>query len=978
MTTRILVLPLIVIMICSSFSFFSFHSADGGPVDVLADAEPPVISNVSLSGSPTTGDPVTISVDVSDNMNVSSVWLVHNWSASQPTEVNNISFMRAGDMFSLTILNEANTTSPFWYMVKANDTSDNWNSSSWYSVNISDNDPPTFLFDGSTEFAYTGEAFGFVTNMDDNVGIFRASINFTIGGINYNFSMCGAGNSRQTLIVIPLEDKGIMEYFFWFSDGAGNEGTSPTFSRTIYDITPPYVIEDLTSGPVNSSDVLKIHLRVIDNWEIVEGWMNYEMEGWYQGPAMVPFLIPGDGNFTILFAIPGNFTGNFTYNATFVDSSLNQFTTENRTVIVNDGTRPKLVDDLTNRITTTGEEMIFGFKVDDNIAVSEVAVTYKFPGEDWFTSFTSYDEQLDSWLYDLDVPINREGEGQYYVKITDTSGNFYLGDVRTFYIFDNDDPEILFDDTDDTAETGRNFTFKITVRDNTGISSVKIEYSIDGTECEIQLQRTMPVSNGYLYEATIVVPDDSFGNLSYSFTIMDQRGNQVMNFGSVEIVDSILPEIVEVRFMDVLSDQRVISLSTGDGFLIEVDVSDNVDPFMVEFRYVLPGEIDEIQIILTRGLKFNNTRAFNGTIQAPNNITGPMKFAIIATDANGVDNVTFSSTIFILDNDPPELISIEYPHEIGIFSYINITLEAVDNIRVMSVFIHYTSPGNFFSESYLEMETEDGRNFTISHPVILGNLDPYSLSVEISDGQNSLWHTINITVIDDLPPQVIFITPSGRTHPDDTSILFQMTISDMTDWELVSIAFVQGDIGIVLINYTVNEELIEFYYFPTDPGNWELQVYLKDSNGLSSVSRMTFNIYDNTPPYFQILSPADNVEWDEIVKLEIDDYQDSSAISTVEWTIMGPDGEKKVYYSTSVEFEVWGEGEYRISLQITDQNGNTNEKIKWLKVEPKPEEDRTNLPLIILIVMTAMIGGLVLWVSVKEKLPEWMRNWKDR
>ena len=70
-------------------------------------------------------------------------------------------------------------------MVKANDTSDNWNSTGWMSVNVTDNDPPTFVSDGSTEEAITGEAFGFVTNMDDNIEIFRASVNFTLDGSEF-------------------------------------------------------------------------------------------------------------------------------------------------------------------------------------------------------------------------------------------------------------------------------------------------------------------------------------------------------------------------------------------------------------------------------------------------------------------------------------------------------------------------------------------------------------------------------------------------------------------------------------------------------------------------------------------------------------------------------------------------------------------------------------------------------------------------
>jgi len=172
---------------------------------------------------------VNITCDVTDNLNVSSVWInitgIGNYSMTSGT---------GNEYYYNTTYSQLGT---FNYKVWANDSFNNWNSSTQYNFTVRDTTLPTMsglsVASDTTQF----EGYMNVTvTVTDNVAVYTVKLNTTYpNGTHQNTSMVhGAGNLwylNQTYNV-----SGNYTFTVWANDTSDNWN----YSVTYYDFVLPY------------------------------------------------------------------------------------------------------------------------------------------------------------------------------------------------------------------------------------------------------------------------------------------------------------------------------------------------------------------------------------------------------------------------------------------------------------------------------------------------------------------------------------------------------------------------------------------------------------------------------------------------------------------------------------------------------------------------------------------------------------------
>jgi hypothetical protein len=305
-----------------------------------------------------------------------------------------------------------------------------------------------------------------------------------------------------------------------------------------------------------------------------------------------------------------------------------------------------------------------------------------------------------------------------------------------------------------------------------------------------------------------------------------------------------------------------------------------------------------------------------------------------------------------------------------------IRLQAVDNIRITSVRIEAQNYFGTYEEiSSLELVGDDLYTAQFIHYTI--NLEDLEFRIVVDDGTNLVIQSFSVKVRDDMPPIVIIGgRVEGYGYPDDNFINVNVTVKEFSIWTVEGIVFVHEDTGFSVEEYEINGEVVSFQFFPYKLGQWQIQFTVSDENEDYSISYLNFTIYDNTPPFLEIVEPEDPKKKGETVAFSVGNIVDSSEISDIKWRIVGPNGEEINRSGYSLSFKPWAQGLFHIWVTVTDAEGNSAVKDTWLEVEG--EEDgggfKMSTPMIVLLVMIVIVGGLVLWLSIKDRIPEWLKE----
>lgn len=721
------------------------------------DITPPEIIDTT-SGSPTTGDPFTITATVADNVMLYEVHLYY-WLDLYGGGTDGPYNISMEPSYSKTI-NVPSNAVVLHYNISANDTSCNWNETGATTISVQDNDLPEVM-DTTAGSPVTGDTFTITGVALDNVDISKVHL-------YYWFDLYGGGTDGPYNVTMdPAYSKNIdapvnavtLHYNISANDTSGNWNEIGEIVIAILDDELPKII-DTTSGSPTTGDIFTITATLTDNVQVdsVHLYYWFETTGGPIAPLNMTMDDLGGGNYGYDVNMP-SIALVLHYKITANDTSNNWNETGFFSPIVVDNDLPAVIDTIAG-IPKTGESISITATVTDNIGVDAVHLYYWF---DLFGGGTDgpYNISMDPG-YSRVINVPFDAVVLYYnISANDTSNNWNEIGEATLGVQDNDLP-LITDTTFGTPTTGESFIITAIVSDNIEIGEVHLYYWFDlyGGGIDGPFNVTMDPD----YTKGINVPMDAIG-LHYNISANDSSHN----WNETEEV------VLKVRdnAPPWITDTTTGQPTTGEAFIISATAADNI-------------ALGEIHLYYWFETMSGFSTATNATM---NNLSGGDYDLLISIPTNGLVlhynlsgndtsnnwNEIGENTLDIIDNDSPLIndISAE-PSPQGVFGQINITVNITDDIGVSAVWINITHPnGNWINVS---MIMANGNMWYHNDIYIEPGDCEYIIWVDDTSG-NLNSSTINQFTI--TPPTVDYI--QIRTQPNGVGEVVNTKVYDLGD-----------------------------------------------------------------------------------------------------------------------------------------------------------------------------------------------------
>jgi len=400
---------------------------------VQVDATPPeIVDNSPASG--TTGDTYTFNVSVTDNVDTADELTVRvNWShGSQGANESMINV--GGNYFEKTVTLDQNSTSNMAYVLYANDTYGNTNTTTQASVTVQDNDDPSLVADNSDASGTTGDLFGFDVIVSDNVGVGSVNVSWSHGSLIGNLALSDDGDGTWSGSVTLDDSLGNLIYRVQVNDTSGNYVRGSQQSKSVSDNDNPQVINvSATPSIQDIGGYVNITAVVTDNIAIGSVYLNIT----YPDSSIQNFSITGNksGN-TYYCNKTYSMMGTYTYFVWADDSSGNSVISTTDTFSVGESTLPQI----SNIANTTSDPLdtnsSFGWvnitcDVTDNIGVDEVFLNITNP-DGSYNNVSMSATGASSYYSNSSTAFSTHGNYSYFIWANDTSGN---ADISSSYDF---------------------------------------------------------------------------------------------------------------------------------------------------------------------------------------------------------------------------------------------------------------------------------------------------------------------------------------------------------------------------------------------------------------------------------------------------------------------------------------------------------------------------------------------------------------
>ncbi|MEA3557755.1 MAG: hypothetical protein U9R75_00715, partial [Candidatus Thermoplasmatota archaeon] len=593
----------------------------------IIDNDLPVFEMDNTPSIGTTGEELTFSVNVTDNVLPDAAFVEYWYDRGMPT--NSSMVMTGPGVFEHNIT-LTHTLSNLTYIFHANDTSNNWNMTGSVNISVIDNDAPTLGIDGSDTAAYTGDEFVFKIRTIDNIGLENVKVDYRINDEAHLIVNCTyQGDDNWTVVVVlPMDSIGELEYSFIAEDTSGNQNTTIAANRTIFDNDEPLMIEDLSDTEALTGEQYDLLVNATDNIGVAEVIVEY----WFQDQTHenISLISLGDELWSGNISIPLNSTDPIHYIVWIFDAaSLFNWTNE-QVIMVSDNILPTLVEYPSGLAPTTGDQLTISIQAKDNIAVSNVTMTYRF-GEGMNETAEMSLLENDTYRTAISIPHSLYDLEIMFI-VVDTSNNSFVSDWGVFEVLDNDVPA-LQSYMDVEIELGTTFTANATgCSDNIGIH--RYLWTIQGP---------VTILNN---NSVLIVNLTETGSYTVNLNVTDAQGNYNTTVFKVNVKE---PTIPVLEFKVELLDGNV---TREESLLLRVLLSNNGDvnvTLIFELRSDMEIVLDDFvpsDAVLPAGFLFNDT------IEVPASLfpEGEHHITMIATADNG--NISLNETVsFIIWDD---------------------------------------------------------------------------------------------------------------------------------------------------------------------------------------------------------------------------------------------------------------------------------------------------------------------------------------
>ncbi len=593
---------------------------------IILDNDPPSFGANSTDNSGTTGDTVTFSIQVSDNIDVEDVY-VEYWQNTMFR--NNMSMVLTQGTYDYSTEVPTDNISDLHYLFRAVDEQGNWVESMEDNIIISDNDPPIFGEDLTADSGTTGDPFRFEIEVSDNIELEEVLVSYWFGsGDARDIAMSNGSGTYFLEIMIP-SDVESLHYYFYADDTSDNTNETDVEDVTILDNDRPVFGSDTSDAVATTGDEFRFEVEVADNIEIADVRVEY----WFGSEPHNNVSMEGDGSYLLTIVTTMSSLEPLHYIFHSIDTAGNWNHTSQVNLDLIDNDLPVFLTDYSDESATTGDEFTFDIDIIDNIEISGAYVEY------WFSDGDHQNESMEienTNTLTITIPSDSLDELHYIFRTVDSSGNWNHTDEKEIEVTDNDGPVLISGETPDEAFTGDDFLIKVTAEDNIFVEMVEVvwRFGTEGGENSTELE----LDSGY-YEYPISIPIDSIDPLIYKLLITDTSGNTYeSDETTITVTDTISPTV------DPVED---ITIYQGQELNVTVIAEDNIG--IVSYSWEgAPIEEDDSEL--------------KGTV------TDPGEYEIIVTildEESNTNSISFKVTVLSEDYDTdsdgiPDLVEMEW------------------------------------------------------------------------------------------------------------------------------------------------------------------------------------------------------------------------------------------------------------------------------------------------------------------------------
>ncbi|MDG6224259.1 MAG: PQQ-binding-like beta-propeller repeat protein [Candidatus Thermoplasmatota archaeon] len=872
----------------------------------IFDNDRPTFGTDSTPSSGTTGESLTFSISVSDNIGVSSVFVEYWFGSGSHT---NVSMSGSGPYtYQITIL--SSSTDTLHYIFHAVDTSGNWAHTSQKNVTITDNDKPTFGTDSTPSSGTTGDSFTFSISVSDNIDVSSVNVEYWFGsGSHTNVSMSGSGPYTYQITILSSSTD-TLHYIFHAVDTSGNWAHASQKDVTITDNDKPTFGTDNTPSSGTTGDPFTFNISVTDNIGVSSVFVEY----WFGTGEHDNVSMNGSRAYIFQITMPSNSTDTLHYIFHAVDGFGNWNDTIQKDVLVSDNDRPVFGTDATPGSARTGEEFTFSIMAWDNIAISFIYLEYRFGTGDHNNVSM---EESGPYTYRITIPSNSTDTLHYLFIAVDQSGNWANTLEMDVIITDEERPTFGSDDTSHSGTTGDPFTFSISVTDNIGVSSVFVEYWFGTGE---HYNESMNGWGPYTYQITI--SSHSTETLHYIFHAVDGSGNW-----NDTIQKDVLVSDNDKPFFG--TDETPASAMTGNRFTFSIMAWDNIAISFVHVEYWFgTGE--------HYNMSMNGSGPYTYRITIPSHSTDVLHYLFHAVDEAGNRAHTLERTVAVLDDDVPVFGSDSTPISGTTGDLFMFNISVTDNIGVSSVFVEYW----FGTGEHNNMSMTGSGHYIYQMIIPFDSIDPLHYIFHAVDDSLNRNHTIEITVTIEDNKKPIFLsdqTPSEAYTGEN--IIFNISVTDNIGLSMVYLEYWFGEgehynvsmEGSHFFMYDLSlplgsNDVLYYIFRAVDPfGNWNM------TKQKEIVIHDEIMIDDESPT--SDAGPDRKVPAGTIVELDGSGSKDNVGI--VNWTWSFNDGSRDIVIYGAIAYHNFSiPGNYSIGLNVTDEAGNYASDHFLLTVEP--------------------------------------------
>ncbi|MCK5252217.1 MAG: hypothetical protein KAQ96_04680, partial [Thermoplasmata archaeon] len=502
----------------------------------IADNDDPAFRTDSTHETATTGNPFTFSIEVIDNIEVQDVWVVYQYGSGAPV---NVTLSSLDDLVWKLVMDVEHTVSDLTYTFGTEDTSGNVATTLGGTVDILDNDVPTFSDDLTPVLGTTGDTFTFSVIVSDNIGVDVVHLVYRFGSEAVsNVTMIEGSNDEWAFeIDIPADMVEPVHYRFEVADTSGLWNGTIDQTVDVWDNDLPVLEMDNTPDEGTTGDPLTFSPLVTDNIGVEAVWVEYQ----YGDGALenISLAISGGDVWEATMTLTDT-PEDINYRVVIQDISGNIYWGPFGTIDVIDDDLPGIVEDLTNATATTGDPLELIVNVSDNIGIDGVTVTYAF-GDD-APSFAAMDLDGDLFTLVINVPSDSVEALTYAFTVRDLADNALEGPEMEVVVVDNDRPTITYEHSVSEAVKGVPLTLPVLCEDNIGVEGLFIVCRFgDGAESNVSAMGDVELN----------VPRHPEGDLRFHLEAVDEAGNWVMTEEYTMTLVNVLPSVSGITTWDV-------------------------------------------------------------------------------------------------------------------------------------------------------------------------------------------------------------------------------------------------------------------------------------------------------------------------------------------------------------------------------------------------------------------------------------------